>query len=264
MRRRSAEVGPLLPADAFQDLADALRGKTVLFLPPLTKNVGTALTVRGAVQFFGDHDVIVVNDWDRDELPDDPGAVDCLVYGGGMVGTIREKGSATRKWLVADYLARTGLPVIALPMTHMGSEGEPKPPGKYVMFARESKSLKYLPESRLAPDMAFYWKGSVPAHETDSDCGTFLRADPLSFVSKHWQRGLGDPVKFVNTLDEYFDLASRFEHIHTDRLMFAVCALLLGRKVTLMPDGSGKNRAVYEAWLKGVGCLWNEPGVLLQ
>lgn len=262
MRRHSAEVGPLLPIEKFSEIAEAVAGKTVIYLPPLTKNVGTSLTVRGTLQLFEDNNVRVTNDWERDELPDEPGPVDCLVYGGGMVGTIREKGSATRKWLVADYLTKTELPVLALPMSHMGSE-EPRPPGEYVMFARESKSLKYLPESRLAPDLAFYWKGTVPAHDTDSDGETFLRADPLSFVSKHWQRGLGDPVKFVNSLDEYFDLASRFEAIHTDRLMFAICGLLLGRRVTLLPDGSGKNRAIYDDWLKEVGCLWNEPGINL-
>lgn len=264
MRKRLVEVGPLLPEHLFNDLSCDLQSKSVIYLPPLTKNIGTSLTVRGTIRFFVNHDVRIVNDWERDELPNPPPDVDCLVYGGGMVGTIREKGSATRKWLVSDYLAVNSLPVICLPMTHMGSEGEPKPPGEFTMFARENRSLKYLPESRLAPDMAFYWKGTVPCHDPDSECGVFLRSDPLSFVNKHWQRGLGDPIQFVNSIDEYFDLASRFEAIQTDRLMFAICGLLLGRKTTLMPDGSGKNRAIYEDWLKKIGCLWNEPRVLLQ
>lgn len=264
MTRRLVKVGPLLDGPAFGDLADQVAGKTAYFLRPQTRNVGTEMAIQGAIQFFRDNDVRIANDWERDELPEPSSAIQCLIYGGGMVGTIREKGSATRKWLVADYLSSTGLPVVCLPMTHMGSEGEPKPPGEHVMFARESKSLKYLPGSVLAPDMAFYYQAMVPCHETDSDTGVFLRADPLSFVNKHWQKGLGDPLKFAKSLDEYFDLASRFERIVTDRLMFAVCGLLLERKVTLMPDSSGKNKAVYDDWLRGVGCQWSDPGVMLQ
>lgn len=266
MKKHSVEVGPILGfrshPELWTELVEAIQGKRVYYLRPQTRNIGTELSIIGTIQFFHDHGVTIANDWQRDELPDVISGIDCLVYGGGMVGTSKEKGSSTRRWIVHDYLNKHDLPLVCLPMSHLGSD-EPRPPGEFTMFSREEKSLEHLPGSRMAPDMAFYFERMVPTHYSDGSSGVFLREDHLSYVSKYWRKGLGDPIGFAKTLDDYFDLASRFDSILTDRLMFAICGILLDRTVTLLPDVSGKNKAVYDAWLSDL-CQWSDPGVLLQ
>ncbi|MFZ0488311.1 MAG: hypothetical protein WAL83_15050, partial [Arenicellales bacterium] len=64
---------------------------------------------------------------------------------------------------------------------------------------------------------------------------------------------LVDPVTNNNTPLEYVEFASLFEHVVTDRLHFAISALLARRKVALLPNSTGKNRAMYETWLRDLG-----------
>ena len=257
MTKRSTEAGPLVDRVKFSVIADALAGKSIYYMPPIGRSVGSMLGVQGTLQFFEDNGVKVLNDWSRDEIPEKPGPIDHFVYGGGIVGNLPGQAKYNRGWLVTKYLAENDIHVIGLPMSHLG--GKEPLPTKFTLFAREEKSLAFIRFAHMAPDMSLYWRGQVPVRDPDGDVGIFLRNDDLALVGRMFGIGLGDPADLCNGLDGCFDLASRFEEIRTDRLMFAICGLLIGRKVILLPDKSHKNRSFWESWLKHMGCGWLEP-----
>jgi exopolysaccharide biosynthesis predicted pyruvyltransferase EpsI len=80
------------------------------------------------------------------------------------------------------------------------------------------------------------------------------RGIPRNWFPREWFPR--DPVKLCRTPDEYLHLAARYESIVTDRLHFAICGLLLGRQVVLLPNSYHKNRSMYETWLRDLGCMF--------
>ena len=69
-------------------------------------------------------------------------------------------------------------------------------------------------------------------------------------------RNLGDPAAMTSSWQEYVSLAARYQHVITDRLHFAIGALLAGREATLLANSYPKNRSIYDAWLANIGCKW--------
>jgi len=69
---------------------------------------------------------------------------------------------------------------------------------------------------------------------------------------------LGDPARMCTSLVEYFSLASRYKKICTNRLHFAIAGLILGRAVVLLPNSYFKNRELWVAWLRDLGCIYKE------
>lgn len=246
----------------FSSIAEFIKGKTIYFIPPLETNIGSQLYIRGSYQFFCDNNITIANNWQNGELPEESSGIDCMVYGGGIIGTYPGKAKYNRGWIITQYLANHKLPVVALPMTHMG--GQEPLPLIHTLFARDPISQTRLPSSIIAPDLSLYWNGNIPIRNPDSPLGTFLREDNYAKMNKIFKQGLGDPLSYCNNLEEYIDLATRFKHIVTDRLMFAICGLLVNRKVTLLPDSTHKNKSFYDQWLKKIGCCWISPSKLLQ
>ena len=81
---------------------------------------------------------------------------------------------------------------------------------------------------------------SVPHAASKTGCS--LRKDAERGIPRSWFPR--DPVKLCRTPHEYLQLASRYESIVTDRLHFAICGMLLGRQVVLLPNSYHKPQHV--------------------
>ena len=163
-----------------------------------------------------------------------------------------------RRVVLAD-----GRPVSVLPQSFITAE-------EFVyarVFVRERASLNLRPDASLAPDLAlglripWHWKlalGLDPRWPRPPALGEglWLRQDREAIFPR--TKSLGDPARHCRTPFGYLRLAARHTHVITDRLHFAIAALLCGRKATLLPNSYHKNRSMYDTWLRELGCEWRD------
>jgi exopolysaccharide biosynthesis predicted pyruvyltransferase EpsI len=150
-------------------------------------------------------------------------------------------------WELRRKVLQLGLPVTIFPQSFTSPEDRPYKR----IFVRERGSLKFCPQAVLAPDLALgldYENSVAPTRKL----GVFLRGDEERAVRRPWFSR--DPAKICRTPQEYLRLAARYERIITDRLHFAICGLIVGRETTLLPNAYHKNQAMYDTWLKSLGC----------
>lgn len=227
----------LLSPDAYAHVFEPLRGKRIGFVRP-RGNVGDRLIEWATVQLFE----IFGIDW-KLQHPDEPADIDELVFGGGgNMGPLYDE-----NWRLRGRCLELGRPMTILPQSFTSPE---KRPYKQV-YVRERGSLKHAPEGVLAPDLALaleYQSRVVPRRRL----GVLLRKDCEGVVRRRWF--CRDPAKICKTPRQYLDLAARYEHVVTDRLHFAVSGLIVGRRVTLLPNSYHKNASMYETWLEDLGC----------
>ncbi|MFV0445602.1 MAG: iron-sulfur cluster assembly scaffold protein, partial [Planctomycetaceae bacterium] len=174
-------------------------------------------------------------------------------FGGGNMGSRYMRELEVRRRAVQDAVAR-GIPIVVLPQSWMSPE-----PGPFARaYVRERASLQHCPNGILAPDLALGYDYEPRSTGPTKERGLFLRRDSERRVS--FQVGEQDPARMCRTPAKYLALASRYSHIITDRLHFAICGLLNRRRVTLLPNSYHKNRSLWETWLADLGCEWaNDP-----
>lgn len=229
----------LLPLEAFARVMEPLLGRRIGFVSP-EGNVGDRLIEAGTLQLFGEYGVR----WTRANAagPLDDG-IDVLVFGGGgNMGTLYRG-----NWELRGRLLTHGLPIVILPQSFTSAEER-----RYeTVFVRETASLAYCPGGILAPDLALGLEspGFPPPRR---GLGIFIRRDKERLVRRPWLSY--DPAKVCRTPEEYLQLAARYETVITDRLHFAISALLAGRKTTLLANSYHKNEFMHQTWLADLGC----------
>jgi hypothetical protein len=243
----------LLPLSDFAPIFDPLRGRRVGYART-PGNVGDDLIEAATFQMlrhFG-IDFVVAR-------PSSAPKVDeWLLPGGGNMGSFYESNRRIRGEVVA-----AGRPVSVLPQTFI----TPEPLAYARVFVRERASLSLRPDALLAPDLALgfeiprHWKlalglGARWRRRPDLGEGVWLRRDREGLFAG--VRSAGDPAARCRTPFGYLRLAARHTHVITDRLHFAIAALLCGRRATLLPNIYFKNRSMYETWLGGLGCEWRD------
>lgn len=236
----------LLPIEAFESVFEPFRGRRIGLVTPLG-NVGDTLIGLATEQLL---DAYAIN-WDFwTEENAKSGKFDELAFGGGGNMGTRYRNN----WELRDRVFSSGLPVTILPQTFNSEE---KRPYRRV-YVREKASLAFCPQAQLAPDLALGVRlDNIPT--PSRNLGIFLRRDRerargIRLFRKDPVRGCVDPM-------EYFRLAASYRRIVTDRLHFAVCGLLAGRRVTLLPNDYHKNRSMHSTWLKDLGCDFAENWV---
>lgn len=179
-----------------------------------------------------------------------------------MGGLYRHVGSERwRLWRISRIL---DCPFVVLPQSILGPDLLRMEAGeRATVYVRETDSLRYWPEARLAPDLALGFAVDWDVPSAERDVGVWLRADGEGIFTT--AASMGDPASKCSGPDahrRYIDLAARHRHVVTDRLHFAIAAMIAGRRATLLPNRYHKNRAVYEAWLRDLGCEWADspPG----
>ncbi|MCZ2343215.1 MAG: polysaccharide pyruvyl transferase family protein [Bacteroidales bacterium] len=238
---------PLLPLANFRPVFEPFRGQSVGYVRT-PGNVGDGLIEAATFQLLRAHNV-KVQILDSGLVPVEIEAI--LLPGGGNMGTLY---AGCRQ--IREQVLTWGRPITVLPQSF--THPEPLPYAR--VFVRDTASLIHRPDAILAPDLALGLTIRVDG-EPDQDVGLWLRQDQESQFPNH--SSLGDPIRVVRSTQDYLRLAARFRHVITDRLHFAIAALLCGRQATLLPNNYPKNRSVYDTWLKDLGCRWlEEPPIL--
>lgn len=246
----------LLPTGSFDQVFSPLRGKRVALIDGYG-NLGDQLIYRATRQLldaFGVawHAASPRRRWPDlsciDEVLAAPDVELVLLFGGGNMGSPYVASRRIRQYAL-DRATRLKLPCIVLPQSFMAPE-----PGTFErVYVRERHSLRHCPEGILAPDLALGLDIEPPNVECTASRGIFLRRDREAFVQGDSD---GDPAARCGTVEDYLRLAARHHHVITDRLHFAICALLCGCQTTLLPGSYHKNRGMWEAWLADLGCNW--------
>jgi exopolysaccharide biosynthesis predicted pyruvyltransferase EpsI len=217
-----------------------LIGKRIGYIRPFG-NVGDALIEWATTQLFAHFDI----QWKQVSHEAPPADVDELVFGGGgNMGTLWEG-----NWKLRAKCLSWGLPLTIFPQSFTSPEERPF----QRVYVRERASLELYPRGILAPDLAL-GLDCGPYPPPRRRLGVHLRKDTERGIPRNWFPR--DPVKLCRTPHEYLQLAARYESIVTDRLHFAICGLLLGRQVVLLPNSYHKNRSMYETWLRDLGCMF--------
>jgi exopolysaccharide biosynthesis predicted pyruvyltransferase EpsI len=238
-------IGPLLPDSAFSEVLETLHGRRWAFFQ-IPGNVGDLMIEEGTRQLLARNGISmtkysgVIPAW----------AEGLLLSGGGNVGGTWWNCDSVRKSHF-DEAQKRKLPIVILPQ----SIYKPKDiPNEAVVFSRETESLKHYPSARLAPDMAFALTCKIQLCNPVRNKGIFLRSDRESILGSPFGT---DPATKVSGWVEYIRLASENEEVLTDRLHFAIGAILSRRKVTLVKNVYHKNQSMWKTWLKHMGCLFS-------
>lgn len=239
----------LLPVTDYADMFAELMGRRIGFVP-LPGSRGDSLIEAGAAQLLRSFGVDHCRIDRRDLTPDlaQRGIDQLVVSGGGNMGK-----TYVDTWKVRQLALSTRLPVTVLPQSFTDTAEDLDPYQR--VYARERVSLALDKRLRLGPDLALAFAPSGALPEPVFGAALFLRKDWES-VQPERSRSLCDPVKLCRTLEEFLCLAALFRVVITDRLHFAIAALIARRHVFLLPNAYHKNRAMYDTWLDSLGCRW--------
>jgi exopolysaccharide biosynthesis predicted pyruvyltransferase EpsI len=236
----------LLPISQFQELLNPLKQHKVHYLRS-KGNVGDDLIHLAAYQLMEKADIQLTGPEEAEVL---------VIAGGGNFGGFFSIEADIRRNFYREY-SEIFRKVIVFPQT-IRSRLEKNPPKVDKFFVREKISLKKMKGSILAPDLALGYQYQGKVDDPEFESGLFLREDPEGLFSGRYP-SLGDPVKLIPSRDvnDYFKLAMKYEKIVTDRLHFAIIGLILSRDTTILPNDYFKNKAMWECWLKDLGCKFS-------
>lgn len=239
---------PLLPHLAFNPVFTPLQGKRVGIVWSPGGNAGDRLIEMATLQLisrFGiDHRVVSDRQWNDCDL---------LVCGGG--------GNFGHPYCLPEMQRRrealsSGLPCVLLPQTAYGSEWGWE---SHRVYLRESGSLTYYPNGIVVPDLVMGFTPTVSLPQATEQEGRFFSSASEGLWGSELQTG--DPrFRFVNNPEQYIAFAAQFKRIVTDCLHMAICGLISGREVYIVPSRLHKQRSMWETWLRHFGCKWaNNP-----
>ena len=245
---------PLVPASEYNPIFEPLSGKKIGFVA-LDGNVGDRLADLAAekllIHFNIDYYFVP-----EQQLTDGSAQKEydeLLIAGGGNMGTLYPICYETRMAAL-----ETGLPVTVLPQSFTNDQEDLS--GYKQVYVREKASydlVKVGGNVTLAPELALGLPDPYVMQPPMFEFGLFLRIDVES-VFEDRKLSIVDPVFNNLTPARYLSFASMFSEIVTDRLHFAIAGLIMGRKVTLLPNAYHKNRSIYDTWLSKLGCHWKE------
>lgn len=179
-----------------------------------------------------------------------PGIGHIAISGGGNLGRYYHKNFALRQ-AALEY----GLPVTIFPQTFTDFNESIQPYHK--VHVRDIVSQRLHPSTILGPDLALGYRPQIDRIKPVHGKGVFLREDQEALFAGQADSN-GDPVLMCETVNEYLELAGRYNEIVTDRLHFAIAGLLMNRTVILLPNTYYKNKSMFTTWLQFLGCRWQQ------
>ena len=241
----------LIEKEKFALLFEPLQGKRIGFVQ-MDGNAGDNLIHAATLHLFRSFEInaqeINPGELSNQSIADNFDEI--VISGGANIGSLYPQCVEQRQTGLAH-----GLPTTIFPQSFT-SEDEDISPYKQV-YVREKTSLKIDPSLILAPDLALGYEDVNTVMPPEFETGLFLREDVERKVQDD-NLSICDPASICWQPTDYLNLASRFSHIYTDRLHFAIAALITGRQATLLPNTYYKNRSMYETWLSDLGCHWLE------
>ena len=235
----ATDTEPLLSLDHWDEVFSPWANKNASLLA-VGGNQGDLLINAATRQLFKHHNIR--------EVPIEQ--ADVVFYPGG--------GSIAGRYKFRDQLCsfkNTSLPKVSLPQSWETADDYAA--SADILWVRDHTSLKLNPRAKFAPDLALAYRSPLKTIHT-KDKGLFFRFDKeRTEVPKD---NLCDPCEMVqHTHYAYLALASLYKEIHTNRLHFAIAALITGcPNVTLYPNDYHKNFSVWESSLKQLNCKWSK------
>lgn len=229
----------LLPYSTYSEIFQPLHDKRVFFTPA-SGTVGDALIVKALLQLLEHFEV----DYTLSQI----NYHFILWPGGGNMGQFYQPNYLLRQ-AIATLISPEQTELIVLPQTWNSREDLQTT----VSYAREYESIRqFAPQAVFKPDLALGFNVSKFTNETfgsaDYESGYFFRDDfEKTFIPEN---NVMDPALVCHNVRDYLTLASKYREIHTNRLHFALCGLMMNRRVKLYANSYFKNQAVYEASLK--------------
>ncbi len=221
---------PILEPGAYAHVFDRWRGATVMqFWGP--GNVGDLLIRHGAEQLFAAYEMKVTTD---------AGCANAVFYGGGGNMGPLYPGTRLTRLEARGVASAHGLPLNVQPQSWTGPEEFEADQ----FFARENRSLEFCPRAVLAPDLGLAYAPAIQLDEQQHDVGWFMRAD-CERAQPGVAKNSGDPAILAATAEDYVRMASCYRVVHTDRLHFAIAAMIAGREARLYANSYFKNEAMY-------------------
>lgn len=234
----------MLDCNAWADIFVPLQNKRVGYSESIG-NVGDKLIQMGMYKCLAYYNIEIVQD-NFDFI---------LTSGGGNFGNLYPDEREHR-----ETALKTGCPVIVLPQTAFDDYEYHYL--YYKVYFRERESFKNYRKPLFAPDLSLCLTYEPKAAEFGR--GIFLRNERERRLDFQHPENLGDPILLVEKPTDYLELAAKYESIITNRLHLAISGLICGRDVTLLPNSYFKNKAVYEASLRELGCKWQDDLSFLQ
>jgi len=233
-------------------LVEVLQGEIVGLVHNRFGNFGDELIQWGTVALFHRHG-IKYRQLSEDDLKSERKLSEVTLLaepGGGNLGARPGLYSPQRRKILANLPGKK----IILPQT--ASDAGEDLRGFDIVYAREETSRDILSRThsnvRLVPDLALALE--FPKSTPIEDFGLFLRND----VERTSEGGI-DPVELATSASDYVALAGRYNFIVTNRLHFAIAALLQGKSVHLKANSYHKNRSMFDSWLyKFPKAKWEE------
>ncbi len=249
-----AEIPPaptkhLMNPEDFAPIFEQWRGKNVhYYFDPSQGNAGDTMIWSATRQLFEFFEMRECG-WNEAEV--------AMWPGGGSMGGLYPPLAASRKRFFHTAAAR-GIPSVLLPQT-WSAEDDSADVADFI-YARDPGSLEFCPRAELSHDLALALRMNVFPHRESREHGLFLREDVET--QQAGRPNIGDPATLPRLASHpgqnYLQHASMYRSITTDRLHFAIAGLLVGAKVTLLPNSYHKNRSVFAHSLEAFGCLWAE------
>jgi len=238
-----SSTSPILEPGAFAHVFERWSGAAAcVFWAP--GNVGDRLIREGASALFHSFGIAVVSA---------PESVCDVVFwgGGGNMGDLYPAAKAVRLEARARASALR-VPFIVLPQSWTGPDSIEADQ----FFARENASLRFCPSAVVAPDLALAWNPGLDFPAPQNAEGWFFRADAEATVFP--PQNIADPATMAGRAEDLLRLAAEYEVVHTNRLHFAIAAMIAGQRAVLYANSYFKCHAVYDLWLRGRGCEWGE------
>lgn len=230
----------LLPFDTWSDVFAPWSGKKA-FMADLPGNPGDAIIRQATLQLMRHFNIEQTTLEQADAV---------FLPGGGFLGSLY--GSVPRD---STFVREYGKPRVILPHTWNNPDALGFEKVADEVWCRENHSPQILGRGKFAPDLALAYRPSLKATR-ENGLGIFFRQDIEA--TEVPAGNIGDPVAMCRSHYDYLRLAGSYRHVHTNRLHFAVAALLMGNQATLYPNSYHKNRSVWEASLKDLGCGWSD------
>ena len=238
----------LVPDIVFKPIFDPLQNQRIGVLFSPGGNNGDRLIELATMQLLGrfgiEYTLLDNTPWKQ---------LDVILCGGG--------GNFGHPYCLQETLTRrralnSGCKCILLPQTAYGTEWGWH---HHRTFFRDRQSLIFHPGGILAPDLTFGLACSDKFPEPTTVLGRFFSTSPESLFLTLPNEGDPRHVQLTQPI-EYITIASRYAHIVTDCLHFAIAGLIAQRRVTLIPTRLHKQRSTWESWLRDLGCEWaNHP-----
>lgn len=228
----------LLPPEKWEEIFRPWENKRVAYLG-MYGNVGDQMIYDSALQMMS-HYKITYQRWSE------ACEVDALFMSGG--GNLGAENQVERRAKLFAWAKKRNVPCVILPQTLIEGKSEDFP-GDVTIYARELVTSKKL-NAKFSPDLALGFRTSFVLPKPIFERGVFGERMSSELTC--------DPIKLCQTPEGYVAMASLFNEVVTNRLHFAIASLIAGRKTVLLPNEYHKNRSVWEASLRDLGCGWRD------